>query len=36
MLALGTGMIGQLLPMMQGYVISGVAMILLGLGMLYS
>jgi hypothetical protein len=36
MLALGGGMLGQILPMMQGSAISGTVMILIGLAMLYS
>jgi drug/metabolite transporter (DMT)-like permease len=36
MLALGAGMLGQMLFMMQGFVISGTVMIIIGLAMLYS
>jgi hypothetical protein len=36
MLALGGGMLGQILPMMQGSAISGTVMIIIGLAMLYS
>lgn len=36
MLALGGGMLGQILPMMQGSAISGTVMIVIGLAMLYS
>jgi hypothetical protein len=36
MLALGAGMLGQMLFMMQGFVISGTVMIIIGLAMVYS
>jgi uncharacterized membrane protein HdeD (DUF308 family) len=36
MLVLGVGMLGRLLPLMQGSVLSGVAMLVIGTAMLYS